>query len=51
MRWAYGRWDLQSPKIFADLVHGFFEGETLPDGVIFANEYFAGKAGEAKKIQ
>ena len=48
---AYGRWDLQSPKLFADLVHGFFQGETLPDGVISASEYFAGKTGEAKKTK
>lgn len=51
MRRAYGRWDLQSPKLFADSVHCFFQGETLLDGVISANEYFAGNTGEAKKIK
>ena len=48
---TYGRWDLQSPKLFADLVHGFFQNKTLPDGVISASEYFAGNTGEVKKIK
>lgn len=43
------RWDLQSPKLFAELVHRFFQGETLPDGITSVKDHFFGKAGESKK--
>jgi hypothetical protein len=45
------RWDLQSPKLFAYLVHCFIQGDPLPEGIVSVRDHFFGKMEDSKKTK